>query len=94
MISLLMHWEKTFDMIIIVPIFNFERRNSQRCYAKNKELLLCNYFRSIIDFSFFSFYQNIFENFRKLYRKTSKGMSKCWHNVIKRLRESRARPRK
>ena len=34
-----MYWEKTFDMIFIVPIFNFESRNSQCCYARNRELL-------------------------------------------------------
>ena len=37
MISL---WEETFGMIIVVPLFNFEKRNNQHCYAKNRTLLL------------------------------------------------------
>ena len=32
--------EETFDMITVVPLFNFEKRNNQHYYAKNRTLLL------------------------------------------------------
>ena len=78
---------------IIVPIFNFEKRNSQRCYAKNRELLLCNYLRSIIDYLTVLFDFSCSENFLKSSR-TMTNLSKCWFNVIKRLCKPLARPRK
>ena len=75
-------------MIAIVPIFNFE---------KNRELLLCSYFISIIDCFTVLFEFSSSENFPKFSWKSSMRMtsiSKSSHNVIKRLCESLARLRK
>ena len=82
---------------IIAPIFNFENRNNQRCFVKNRELMLFNYLRLIVDCLTVLFYFSCSENFLKLFRKsprTMKNFTKCWRNVIKRLYKSLARARK